>query len=173
MLRKKCFCIIFILNMQAFLFLQGTKLSNILLLNVFLNFCSPTFPRDLIRSRMQLEGAGGHAHVYKTGLLGTFRHIVRNGGSVACIGAYFPSITKLSLVWESCSWPMKSSRIYFQTRSVFRTLVTDNLTSFYSNLQVNFVISLTILAFDPFSRFVDIVSNWKRREEDFCPYNGV
>ncbi|KAF6161099.1 hypothetical protein GIB67_007740 [Kingdonia uniflora] len=37
-----------------------------------------TFPLDLVRRRMQLEGAGGRARVYNTGLFGTFRHIVRN-----------------------------------------------------------------------------------------------
>ncbi|KAG6516848.1 hypothetical protein ZIOFF_020221 [Zingiber officinale] len=39
-----------------------------------------TFPLDLVRRRMQLEGAGGRAHVYTSGLIGTFRHIVRIEG---------------------------------------------------------------------------------------------
>nr|GLL36952.1 mitochondrial substrate carrier family protein B-like [Ipomoea trifida] len=39
-----------------------------------------TFPLDLVRRRMQLEGAGGRARVYNTGLLGAFRHIVRTEG---------------------------------------------------------------------------------------------
>ncbi|KAK2968577.1 hypothetical protein RJ640_009405 [Escallonia rubra] len=39
-----------------------------------------TFPLDLVRRRMQLEGAGGRARVYKTGLIGTFRDIVRAEG---------------------------------------------------------------------------------------------
>ncbi|KAK4790672.1 hypothetical protein SAY86_017976 [Trapa natans] len=39
-----------------------------------------TFPLDLVRRRKQLEGAGGRARVYKTGLVGTFRHIVQNEG---------------------------------------------------------------------------------------------
>lgn len=39
-----------------------------------------TFPLDLVRRRMQLEGAGGRARVYNTGLLGTFRHIIRIEG---------------------------------------------------------------------------------------------
>ncbi|KAI4306759.1 hypothetical protein L6164_030008 [Bauhinia variegata] len=39
-----------------------------------------TFPLDLVRRRKQLEGAGGRAHVYTTGLLGIFRHIVRTEG---------------------------------------------------------------------------------------------
>ncbi|PIA54564.1 hypothetical protein AQUCO_00900850v1 [Aquilegia coerulea] len=39
-----------------------------------------TFPLDLVRRRMQLEGAGGRARVYKTGLFGTFGHIMRSEG---------------------------------------------------------------------------------------------
>ncbi|KAL2509595.1 Mitochondrial substrate carrier family protein [Forsythia ovata] len=39
-----------------------------------------TFPLDLVRRRIQLEGAAGRARVYNTGLLGTFRHIIRAEG---------------------------------------------------------------------------------------------
>ncbi|MFS7949880.1 putative mitochondrial carrier protein [Helianthus anomalus] len=39
-----------------------------------------TFPLDLVRRRMQLEGAGGRARVYKTGILGTFRQIIKAEG---------------------------------------------------------------------------------------------
>ncbi|RDX72362.1 Mitochondrial substrate carrier family protein B [Mucuna pruriens] len=39
-----------------------------------------TFPLDLVRRRMQLEGAGGRARVYNTSLFGTFRHIFQNEG---------------------------------------------------------------------------------------------
>ncbi|MBA0830339.1 hypothetical protein Goarm_014879, partial [Gossypium armourianum] len=39
-----------------------------------------TFPIDLVRRRMQLEGAAGRARVYKTGLAGTFRHIIHSEG---------------------------------------------------------------------------------------------
>ncbi|KAE9603342.1 hypothetical protein Lal_00008238 [Lupinus albus] len=39
-----------------------------------------TFPLDLVRRRMQLEGVGGRARVYNTGLFKTFGHIVRNEG---------------------------------------------------------------------------------------------
>ncbi|XP_057475116.1 uncharacterized protein LOC130763205 isoform X1 [Actinidia eriantha] len=39
-----------------------------------------TFPLDLVRRRMQLEGAGGRARVYTTGLFGTFGCIIRNEG---------------------------------------------------------------------------------------------
>ncbi|KAL4394706.1 hypothetical protein AHAS_Ahas02G0178800 [Arachis hypogaea] len=41
---------------------------------------SATFPLDLVRRRMQLEGAGGRARVYNSGLFGTFRRIVQNEG---------------------------------------------------------------------------------------------
>ncbi|XP_077216240.1 uncharacterized protein LOC143850855 [Tasmannia lanceolata] len=39
-----------------------------------------TFPLDLVRRRMQLEGAGGRARVYQCGLFGTFRHIIKTEG---------------------------------------------------------------------------------------------
>ncbi|TKY56798.1 Mitochondrial substrate carrier family protein B [Spatholobus suberectus] len=39
-----------------------------------------TFPLDLVRRRKQLEGAGGRARVYSTGLYGMFRHIIRTEG---------------------------------------------------------------------------------------------
>ncbi|XP_042053093.1 mitochondrial substrate carrier family protein B-like [Salvia splendens] len=39
-----------------------------------------TFPLDLVRRRMQLEGAAGRARVYKTGLLGTLKHIIHSEG---------------------------------------------------------------------------------------------
>ncbi|CAB4293454.1 unnamed protein product [Prunus armeniaca] len=39
-----------------------------------------TFPLDVVRRRMQLEGAGGRARIYNTGLVGTFKHIIRTEG---------------------------------------------------------------------------------------------
>jgi len=39
-----------------------------------------TFPLDLVRRRMQLEGAGGRARVYNTGLFGAFGRIVQTEG---------------------------------------------------------------------------------------------
>ncbi|QHO07659.1 hypothetical protein HN51_066338 [Arachis hypogaea] len=39
-----------------------------------------TFPLDLVRRRMQLEGLGGRARIYNTSLLGTFGHIIQNEG---------------------------------------------------------------------------------------------
>ncbi|KAL6528672.1 hypothetical protein OROMI_029317 [Orobanche minor] len=40
-----------------------------------------TFPLDLVRRRMQLEGAAGRARVYNMGLVGTFGHIIRTEGA--------------------------------------------------------------------------------------------
>ncbi|KAM7254993.1 hypothetical protein ACFE04_020234 [Oxalis oulophora] len=39
-----------------------------------------TFPLDLVRRRKQLEGVGGRARVYNTGLLGIFKHIIKSEG---------------------------------------------------------------------------------------------
>lgn len=39
-----------------------------------------TFPLDLVRRRKQLEGAGGRARVYNTGIMGIFKHIIRTEG---------------------------------------------------------------------------------------------
>lgn len=39
-----------------------------------------TFPLDLVRRRMQLEGAGGRARIYNCGLFGMFGHIMRTEG---------------------------------------------------------------------------------------------
>ncbi|CAL1378963.1 unnamed protein product [Linum trigynum] len=39
-----------------------------------------TFPIDLVRRRMQLEGAGGQARVYTGGLVGAFGQIIKNEG---------------------------------------------------------------------------------------------
>lgn len=41
---------------------------------------SATFPLDLVRRRIQMEGAAGRARVYNTGLVGTFGHIIRTEG---------------------------------------------------------------------------------------------
>lgn len=43
-------------------------------------YVSVTFPLDLVRRRMQLEGVAGRARVYNSGVFGTFGHIIRNEG---------------------------------------------------------------------------------------------
>lgn len=60
--------------------LTSLVLENCYFPDLFLNATAATFPLDLVRRRMQLEGAGGRDRVYKTGLLGAFKHIIRNEG---------------------------------------------------------------------------------------------
>ncbi|CAN1849710.1 Mitochondrial substrate carrier family protein B [Linum perenne] len=54
-----------------------------------------TFPIDLVRRRMQLEGAGGKARVYTGGLLGTFRHIIKNEGQLGLYRGILPEYYKV------------------------------------------------------------------------------
>ncbi|KAK4796544.1 hypothetical protein SAY86_028870 [Trapa natans] len=53
------------------------------------------FPIDLVRRRMQLEGAGGQAPVYKTGLIGTFRHIIQAEGLPGLYRGILPEYCKV------------------------------------------------------------------------------
>ncbi|XP_044511998.1 mitochondrial substrate carrier family protein B-like isoform X2 [Mangifera indica] len=54
-----------------------------------------TFPLDLVRRRMQLEGAGGRARVYNTGLFGTLGHIVRSEGLRGLYRGILPEYSKV------------------------------------------------------------------------------
>ncbi|KAL8232082.1 hypothetical protein R6Q57_001860 [Mikania cordata] len=54
-----------------------------------------TFPLDLVRRRMQLEGAGGRARVYKTGILGTFRQIIKSEGLCGIYRGILPEYYKV------------------------------------------------------------------------------
>ncbi|XP_047172456.1 mitochondrial substrate carrier family protein B-like [Vigna umbellata] len=54
-----------------------------------------TFPLDLVRRRMQLEGAGGRARVYNTSLFGTFKHIVQNEGLRGLYSGILPEYYKV------------------------------------------------------------------------------
>ncbi|WVZ06276.1 hypothetical protein V8G54_019622 [Vigna mungo] len=54
-----------------------------------------TFPLDLVRRRMQLEGAGGRARVYNTSLYGTFKHIVQNEGLRGLYSGILPEYYKV------------------------------------------------------------------------------
>uniref|UniRef100_A0A2P2Q3K3 Mitochondrial substrate carrier family protein B-like n=1 Tax=Rhizophora mucronata TaxID=61149 RepID=A0A2P2Q3K3_RHIMU len=53
------------------------------------------FPLDLVRRRMQLEGAGGQARVYTTGLFGTFGHIMQNEGFRGLYRGILPEYCKV------------------------------------------------------------------------------
>ncbi|KAJ9548003.1 hypothetical protein OSB04_020546 [Centaurea solstitialis] len=54
-----------------------------------------TFPLDLVRRRKQLEGVGGRARVYNTGLVGTFGHIVRTEGFRGLYRGILPEFYKV------------------------------------------------------------------------------
>ncbi|CAL5388399.1 unnamed protein product [Camellia sinensis] len=54
-----------------------------------------TFPLDLVRRRIQLEGAAGQARVYNTGLFGTFSHILRTEGPRGLYRGILPEYYKV------------------------------------------------------------------------------
>ncbi|KAL1195883.1 Calcium-dependent mitochondrial ATP-magnesium/phosphate carrier protein 2 [Cardamine amara subsp. amara] len=54
-----------------------------------------TFPLDLVRRRMQLEGAGGRARVYNTGLFGTFKQIFKSEGMRGLYRGILPEYYKV------------------------------------------------------------------------------
>ncbi|KAL8241071.1 hypothetical protein R6Q59_014426 [Mikania micrantha] len=54
-----------------------------------------SFPLDLVRRRMQLEGAGGRAPVYKTGVFGTFRQILQAEGLRGLYRGILPEYYKI------------------------------------------------------------------------------
>ncbi|KAG9160785.1 hypothetical protein Leryth_008614 [Lithospermum erythrorhizon] len=65
-------------------FLFEKRIVQVVLHDVHVIICSyastVVFPLDLVRRRMQLEGAGGRARVYKTGIFGTLSHITKTEG---------------------------------------------------------------------------------------------
>ncbi|XP_062005463.1 uncharacterized protein LOC133722602 [Rosa rugosa] len=78
-----------------------------------------TFPLDLVRRRMQLEGAGGRARVYNTGLLGTFRHIIQNEGLLGLYRGILPEYYKV----------VPSVGIVFMTYETLKMLLSRMQTS--------------------------------------------
>lgn len=74
-----------------------------------------TFPLDLVRRRMQLEGAGGRARVYNTGLLGTFRQIVQTEGWARLYRGILPEYLKV----------VPSVGIVFMTYEIMKVLLTE------------------------------------------------
>ncbi|KAJ0453249.1 putative mitochondrial carrier protein [Helianthus annuus] len=65
-----------------------------------------TFPLDLVRRRMQLEGAGGRARVYKTGILGTFRQIIKAEGFRGIyrgiLPEYYKVVPSIGILFMTC-----------------------------------------------------------------------
>lgn len=64
---------------------------------------------------MQLEGAGGRARVYKTGLFGTFRHIVRAEGLRGLYRGILPEYYKV----------VPSIGIVFMTYEKMKQILSD------------------------------------------------
>ncbi|KAJ0089404.1 hypothetical protein Patl1_31777 [Pistacia atlantica] len=78
-----------------------------------------TFPVDLVRRRMQLEGAGGRARVYNTGLFGTFGHIIRSEGLRGLYRGILPEYYKV----------VPSVGIVFMTYETLKMLLSSIPTS--------------------------------------------
>ncbi|KAL0317148.1 UNVERIFIED_CONTAM: Mitochondrial substrate carrier family protein B [Sesamum angustifolium] len=84
------------------------------------------YPLDLVRRRMQLEGAGGRARVYNTGLFGTFRHIIRSEGWRGLYRGILPEYYKegsmsvnLATLANPCFW------LWYPVASTFGTYTND------------------------------------------------
>ncbi|KAI3958219.1 hypothetical protein MKW92_030145 [Papaver armeniacum] len=78
-----------------------------------------TFPLDLVRRRMQLEGAGGRARVYKTGLFGTFGQIFRGEGLRGLYRGILPEYYKV----------VPSVGIVFMTYETMKMLLSETQVS--------------------------------------------
>ncbi|XP_021769071.1 mitochondrial substrate carrier family protein B-like isoform X1 [Chenopodium quinoa] len=74
------------------------------------------FPIDLVRRRMQLEGAGGRARVYNTGIFGTFKHIIRTEGLKGLYRGILPEFYKV----------VPSVGIVFMTYETMKKFLSDN-----------------------------------------------
>ncbi|BAF11581.1 uncharacterized protein [Oryza sativa Japonica Group] len=74
-----------------------------------------TFPLDLVRRRMQLEGAAGRARVYQTGLFGTFGHIVRTESLRGLYRGILPEYCKV----------VPSVGIVFMTYETLKSILTE------------------------------------------------
>jgi len=75
-----------------------------------------TFPLDLVRRRKQLEGAGGRSHVYNSGLIGTFRHIIRTEGFRGLYRGILPEYCKV----------VPSVGIVFMTYETIKNFLSNN-----------------------------------------------
>ncbi|GAB4831851.1 hypothetical protein Ancab_005866 [Ancistrocladus abbreviatus] len=73
------------------------------------------FPLDLVRRRMQLEGAGGRARVYNTGVFGTFAHIIRTEGWRGLYRGILPEYYKV----------VPSVSIVFMTYETMKNLLSN------------------------------------------------
>ncbi|CAK8541755.1 unnamed protein product [Lathyrus sativus] len=74
-----------------------------------------TFPLDLVRRRMQLEGVGGRPRVYNTSLFRTFGHIFRNEGIRGLYRGILPEYYKV----------VPGVGIVFMTYETLKTLLSS------------------------------------------------
>ncbi|XP_072997421.1 uncharacterized protein [Typha latifolia] len=74
-----------------------------------------TFPLDLVRRRMQLEGVAGRARVYNSGLVGTFGYIVRTEGFRGLYRGILPEYYKV----------VPSVGIVFMTYEALKSFLSD------------------------------------------------
>ncbi|KNA16870.1 hypothetical protein SOVF_085270 [Spinacia oleracea] len=65
---------------------------------------------------MQLEGAGGRARVYNTGIIGTFKHIIRSEGLKGLYRGILPEFYKV----------VPSVGIVFMTYETMKKLLSNN-----------------------------------------------
>ncbi|XP_010534553.1 PREDICTED: mitochondrial substrate carrier family protein B isoform X2 [Tarenaya hassleriana] len=72
-----------------------------------------TFPLDLVRRRKQLEGAGGREVVYKTGLFGTMKHIVRTEGVRGLYRGILPEYYKVVPGVGICFMTYETLKVFF------------------------------------------------------------
>ncbi|PWA59334.1 substrate carrier protein [Artemisia annua] len=75
-----------------------------------------TFPLDLVRRRKQLEGVGGQARVYNSGLLGTLGHIMRKEGLRGLYRGILPEYYKV----------VPGVGIVFMTYETLKKFLSDN-----------------------------------------------
>lgn len=76
-----------------------------------------TFPLDLVRRRKQLEGIGGRAVVYKTGLLGTLKRIVKTEGVRGLYRGILPEYYKVVPGVGICFMTYETLKLYFMDLS--------------------------------------------------------
>ncbi|KFK35115.1 hypothetical protein AALP_AA5G238100 [Arabis alpina] len=76
-----------------------------------------TFPLDLVRRRKQLEGVGGRAVVYKTGLLGTLKRIVKTEGVRGLYRGILPEYYKVVPGVGICFMTYETLKLYFMDLS--------------------------------------------------------
>nr|VDC62705.1 unnamed protein product [Brassica rapa] len=81
------------------------------------NKTAATFPLDLVRRRKQLEGIGGRAVVYKTGLLGTLKRIVKTEGVRGLYRGILPEYYKVVPGVGICFMTYETLKLYFMDLS--------------------------------------------------------